>query len=193
MPMGRAKTLAPIAATLLIRMAGLALGFGNRRYRTHSQTPPRPVFKPEAHVEGIRIPQPTKFGRLPIYMSLALILLGGAGIYAGYQIKFARDARAHAIALTAGDPDFGRELTQRYGCAGCHTIPGVPRAQGKVGPTLEGFAARVYIGGVVTNTPDNLIRWIEDPHSIDPKSAMPVTGISRTEARHVAAYLYTLQ
>jgi len=49
------------------------------------------------------------------------------------------------------------------------------------------------VAGVVTNTPDNLMQWIEDPHSVDPKSAMPGTGISHAEARHVAAYLYTLR
>ena len=90
-------------------------------------------------------------------------------------------------------PDRGRDLTLRFGCAGCHTIPGVPGAQGKVGPTLQGFAARVYIGGVATNSPDTLIQWIENPRSIDPKTAMPITGISRADARHVAAYLYTLR
>jgi cytochrome c2 len=117
----------------------------------------------------------------------------GAGIYAGYEIKFAQEARARAVALTMGDPESGRDLTLRYGCAGCHTIPGAPGAQGKVGPTLQGFAARVYIGGVATNSPETLIQWIENPRSIDPKTAMPITGISRAEARHVAAYLYTLR
>ncbi|KLK93656.1 hypothetical protein AA309_08215 [Microvirga vignae] len=126
-------------------------------------------------------------------VGLILVLLIGAGIYAGYQIKFDQEARARAIALTTGNPDVGRHLAQRYGCAGCHTIPGVPRAQGRVGPTLKGFAARVYIGGVATNSPDKLIQWIENPRSIDPNTAMPITGISRAEARHVAAYLYTLR
>ena len=84
--------------------------------------------------------------------------------------------------LTGGNPDVGRDLAKRYGCAGRHTIPGVPGAQGKVGPSLEGLAARVYIGGVVTNSPEALIRWIEDPKSIDAKTAMPVTGISRNKA-----------
>lgn len=192
MPTGRAKALAPIAAMLLMRVGALAFGFGNPRYPRRSKAS-RPAFDPQDHVEGMRIPQPTRFGRRAVYLALALVVLIGAGIYAGYKIKFTRDARSRAIALTAGDPDLGRDLTKRYGCAGCHTIPGVPGAQGKVGPTLDGFAARVYIGGVITNTPDNLIQWIEDPHSIDPKSAMPATGISRAEARHVAAYLYTLQ
>jgi cytochrome c2 len=198
MPMRRARALAPVAVVFLLRLAGIALNLivlGLRR-RGHSPRPrsaPRSDFNPEEHLAGIRVPEPTRLRRGAVVIGLVLVLLTGAFIYAGYQIKFAQEARARAIALTTGDPDFGRHLTQRYGCAGCHEIPGVPGAQGKVGPTFRGFAARVYIGGVVTNSPDNLIQWIENPRSIDPKTAMPATGISRTEARHVAAYLYTLR
>ncbi|MBB3019171.1 cytochrome c2 [Microvirga lupini] len=139
------------------------------------------------------MPKPIRIRRRSVFLSLAFIVLIGAGIYAGYEIKFTREAKARAVALTMGDPDRGRDLTLRYGCAGCHTIPGVPGAQGNVGPTLQGIAARVYIGGVATNSPDTLIQWIENPRSIDPKTAMPMTGISRAEARDVAAYLYTLR
>jgi cytochrome c2 len=141
----------------------------------------------------MRIAGPTRFRSRSVYLILILLLLIGTGIYAGYHVKFDQDARTRAMALTMGDPDLGRRLAQRYGCAGCHSIPGVPGAQGMVGPSLQGFAARVYIGGVATNSPDTLIQWIENPRSIDPKTAMPITGISRSEARHVAAYLYTLQ
>jgi cytochrome c2 len=141
----------------------------------------------------MREPGPTCLWRSAILATLALVVLTGAAIYGAYQMKLSKEMRTRAIALTAGDPDFGRELARRYGCAGCHTIPGVPHAKGQVGPSLQGFAARVYVGGVTTNTPDSLIQWIENPRSIDPKTAMPVTGISRQEARHVAAYLYTLR
>jgi cytochrome c2 len=136
---------------------------------------------------------PTQLWRSAIVATLVLVVLTGAAIYAGYQMKHSKDMRTRAIALTAGDPDLGRDLARRYGCAGCHTIPGVPHAKGQVGPSLQGFAARVYVGGVTTNTPESLIQWIENPRSIDPKTAMPMTGISHKDARHVAAYLYTLR
>ncbi len=189
----RARAFAPIAVTLILGLAGALLGFGRQAPRSRPGPPHRAPFEPRAHLAGIRIPRPSRVRLGAVYTALALVVLVGAGVYAGYQIKFARDARARAIALTTGDPDLGRHLLQRYGCVGCHTIPGVPGAQGKVGPNLQGFAARVYIGGVATNSPDTLIQWIEDPRSIDPKTAMPATGISRAEARHVAAYLYTLR
>jgi cytochrome c1 len=62
-----------------------------------------------------------------------------------------------------------------------------------VGPELGNLARRVYVGGVLTNTPDNLIAFIIDPKAIDEKSAMPRTGISQEEARDVATYLYSLR
>jgi hypothetical protein len=38
-----------------------------------------------------------------------------------------------------------------------------------------------------------MARWISNPKSVDDKTAMPVTGISVEDARHVAAFLYTLR
>jgi cytochrome c2 len=191
--MPRARALLPLAATLAIGAAGLLLGVPRAGSTLRSRPRQRAPFNPDAHLRGMRIAEPTRFRSRSVYLVLILLLLIGTGIYAGYQVKFDQDARIRATALTMGDPDLGRRLAQRYGCAGCHHIPGVPGAQGMVGPSLQGFAARVYIGGVATNSPDTLIQWIENPRSIDPKTAMPVTGISRAEARHVAAYLYTLQ
>jgi cytochrome c2 len=191
--MPRARALLPLAATLAIGAAGLLLGVPRAGSTLRSRPRQRAPFNPDAHLRGMRIAEPTRFRYRSVYLVLILLLLIGTGIYAGYQVKFDQDARIRATALTMGDPDLGRRLSKRYGCAGCHNIPGVPGAQGMVGPSLQGFAARVYIGGVATNSPDTLIQWIENPRSIDPKTAMPVTGISRAEARHVAAYLYTLQ
>jgi cytochrome c1 len=43
------------------------------------------------------------------------------------------------------------------------------------------------------NTPGNLIRWIRNPRSVEPGTAMPALGLSEREARDIAAYLYELQ
>ncbi|HEV2603226.1 MAG TPA: c-type cytochrome [Microvirga sp.] len=191
MPARHVRALASIAATLLIGGAATAVGMGRRSpVRSVPVTPAS--IEPPAPSET-RTPGPTRIWRSAVIGTLALLFLFAAGLYAFYEAKAANEMRTRAVALTAGDPDRGRELAQRYGCAGCHTIPGVPRAQGKVGPSLEGFAARVYIAGITTNTPDSLIQWIQNPRSLDPKTAMPITGISSREARHVAAYLYTLR
>jgi cytochrome c2 len=101
------------------------------------------------------------------------------------------EARVHA--LTGGRADAGRSAIERRPCGGCHEIPGIAGARGHVGPSLKGFAGRLYIGGRRQNTPDNLVAWIVNPHDIDPESAMPPMGIAAPEARNIAAYLYTLK
>ena len=95
-----------------------------------------------------------------------------------------------ARAMTGGDPTRAPALMRRYGCAGCHTIPGVPGGDGQVGSSLADLRARVYIAGVATNSPDNLVRWIVTPQAFSQRTAMPATGINEAEARDVAAYLY---
>lgn len=101
-------------------------------------------------------------------------------------------ATAPAVA-TGGDAERGRALITAYDCGVCHTIPGVRGARGVVGPPLDRFGLRSYIGGVVPNTPDNLVRWIQDPRAIAPATAMPALGLAEPQARDVAAYLYELR
>jgi cytochrome c2 len=93
----------------------------------------------------------------------------------------------------AGDPERGPALMRSYGCQTCHTIPGVIGANAIVGPPLAGIASRSYIGGVLPNEPDNMIRWIENPRAVDSQTAMPNVGVTPSDARHIAAYLYRLR
>ena len=95
--------------------------------------------------------------------------------------------------LTNADTERGRTAIRKYGCGSCHAIPGVGGAAGMVGPPLANIAQRVYIAGVLPNEPDNMIRWIENPQGIDPKTAMPYMGVTTRDARDIAAYLYTLR
>lgn len=106
-----------------------------------------------------------------------------------------REARLkeEAARMTGGDPDQGSQLIRKYGCSACHLIPGIDGARGMVGPPLNGIASRTYLGGQLPNTPQNLLRWIQDPQSIERGTAMPNVGVSSREARHIAAYLYTLR
>ena len=106
----------------------------------------------------------------------------------------AHDVEAReAAAMTGGDPARGPELMRKYGCQSCHTIPGVVGADGLVGPPLAGIASRSYIGGVLPNAPANMLRWIADPKKVDSLTAMPNVGVTPSDARHIAAYLYTLR
>ena len=90
----------------------------------------------------------------------------------------------------AGDPERGRELLWQFGCGSCHEIEGVVGAVGQVGPPLDGIAHRVYIAGVLVNTPENLARWIRVPQDIDPLTAMPNLGVTEEQARDIVAYLH---
>jgi mono/diheme cytochrome c family protein len=98
-----------------------------------------------------------------------------------------------SLMLSNADPGRGQLAVKKYGCGSCHMIPGIDGAEGMVGPPLGQIASRVYIAGVLPNEPDNMIRWIENPPAIDPKTAMPNMGVTTRDARDIAAYLYTLR
>jgi cytochrome c2 len=95
--------------------------------------------------------------------------------------------------LTGGDPHRGKEQIQQHGCAACHTIPGIPGASALIGPSLAQVGSRNFIGGVLDNTPANLVRWLKDPPGVSPRTAMPNLRLDDAEARDIASYLYTLQ
>jgi cytochrome c len=95
--------------------------------------------------------------------------------------------------LTGGDPKRGRELIHAYGCGTCHTVPGVRGAGGLVGPPLTAIADRMFLAGQLPNTPENMKKWIRAPQSVEKGTAMPDMNVSENDARHMAAYLYTLR
>ncbi len=98
-----------------------------------------------------------------------------------------------AWAVVGGDARRGVQLIKTLGCAACHTVPGVAGAHGNVGPPLTRFGDRVFIAGMLPNTPPNLVRWIRDPQGVIPGNAMPNMRVTEAEARDIAAYLYTLR
>ena len=100
---------------------------------------------------------------------------------------------ASARQLTGGDPSLGRHRIRHYGCDSCHTIPGIATADATVGPPLTAVARRVYLAGHIENTPENMMRWIRNPHRYDAQTAMPEMGVTEGDARDIVAYLYTLR
>ena len=97
------------------------------------------------------------------------------------------------LAVAGGDEVRGRDAIDRYGCGSCHAVPGIASARGQVGPPLDHIAQRSYVGGILPNTPDNMVAWICRPQSFAPGTAMPDLGISEATGRDIAAYLYTLR
>jgi cytochrome c len=123
------------------------------------------------------------------YYQIVIIALVGAMLMSGCAL--ARGQRTPVTAVPGGDPQLGQEAILRYGCTSCHVIPGIAGPDSHVAPPLDNFAHRTFVGSA-PNTADNLILWIQSPQSINRQAAMPPLGVSEQDARHIAAYLYTL-
>ncbi|HEU4616569.1 MAG TPA: c-type cytochrome [Gammaproteobacteria bacterium] len=122
-------------------------------------------------------------------VGVALLFAAAAGGVAGCRGSRSEPTAVH---IDGADPHRGETIMETYGCGACHTIPGVRGAKGVVGPPLNAWAERGYIGGELPNTPRNLVTWVMDPPSIEPNTAMPNLGVDEVEAKDIAAYLYTL-
>lgn len=124
-----------------------------------------------------------------MYHRVTAVLIGAMLLAScGEDPKFTADEL-----VPGADPERGKALIIQFGCPSCHTIPGVKGADGLVGPPLTKIALRTYLAGRIENTPANMARWIVNPKSIDEKTAMPVTGATGDDARHIVRYLYTLR
>lgn len=95
--------------------------------------------------------------------------------------------------VAGADAVTGKRLVTQYQCGTCHVIPDVQGAGGDTGPSLEHMARLSYIAGRIPNRPDNMVAWLRNPPALKPGTIMPAMGISEQEARHMAAYLYTLE
>ncbi len=104
----------------------------------------------------------------------------------------------------AGDPTIGAMLIEQKGCPACHTIPGIPGANGTIGPNLGSHdnvppvgqrpMIATYPNGTVPNHgPDDLKAWILNPPALKPGTLMPNLGLTDEEATNIVAYLETLK
>ena len=94
---------------------------------------------------------------------------------------------------TADEVERGRRLLAQYQCGSCHSIPGVESAHGTVAQPLAAWKHRSYIAGRLPNQRALLAQWISAPQSLVPGTAMPSMGVSASDARAMAAYLFTLE
>jgi cytochrome c2 len=127
-------------------------------------------------------PMPTPSFRLPTCAALCLALAA-----CGAEPAREKEKAVH------GDASTGQRLVAQYQCGACHKIPETRGAGGEVGPTLEGFGKLSYIAGRIPNQPEPLVAWLMDPPALKPGTAMPAMGLTEQEARHMAAFLYTLK
>ena len=125
---------------------------------------------------------------------ITLVAVLAFALLAGMIWDFVHDRDklwAHAAATTGGDPHRGEAMFIDYGCGSCHALTHVRRATGMVGPPLDGIAERVIIAGKLSNTPENLQRWIRDPQAVTPGTDMPDLRVGERDARDISAFLYT--
>lgn len=119
-------------------------------------------------------------------MMIAALLLVALGCHR-------RDEQTARELTGNGEPKRGKAAIDKYGCGACHTIPGVSGANGQVGPPLTDIGSRTYLAGQLPNSPDNMLRWIREPQSVSPGTAMPNLNVTEGDAKDIAAYLYTLR
>jgi mono/diheme cytochrome c family protein len=87
----------------------------------------------------------------------------------------------------------GKQALYQYACSACHTIPGVTSSSPNVGPPLGGIASRTLIAGKLSNTQENMVRWLRSPNEVKPHTAMPNLQVAHEDAADMAAYLATLR
>jgi len=101
--------------------------------------------------------------------------------------------QGEAVALSDAEARAGRGVFAANACVSCHTVRG-STAAGTFGPDLTHFGGRLTIGaGVLENTRDNLIRWLDSTQHVKPGNLMPEVELSDVQLEQLAAYLLALR
>ncbi|HEY2595383.1 MAG TPA: c-type cytochrome [Chloroflexota bacterium] len=141
--------------------------------------------------------------------SLSPWLLGGASLTFGAVLALAAVEPVFGAADTYAQVDpaavqQGMTVIEQHRCGGCHIIPGIPNANGNLGPDLSahgdvppvsdrGMIATYPNGAVPNNSPDDMAAWLVNPNALKPGTAMPNLGLSQDDANAAAAYMYAIQ
>ena len=100
---------------------------------------------------------------------------------------------AAAAAPTDATAQRGQQIFQQQACGNCHAIRGTSAAGG-IAPDLTHIGSRTTLAaGALTNTPENLQRWLRDPQRIKPGANMPSFKLSDADAQALTAYLEGLK
>jgi len=87
----------------------------------------------------------------------------------------------------------GGDLMPTIACGGCHSVRGTTMT-GTFGPDLTHFGSRGGIGAyTLTNTPQNLLTWLQDPQAVKPGCNMPRIPLSLPQQQELVAYLEELK
>lgn len=97
-------------------------------------------------------------------------------------------------ANTQAAPAQAAQTFDSLACVNCHVVRGVTNAIGKFGPDLTHLMTRQTLGaGVLTNTPQHLRQWVNDPQDPKPGCLMPSMKLTNPELDRVVSYLETLK
>ncbi len=110
-------------------------------------------------------------------------------------------------ALESSDPlvieGYDIFMSRRVLCFRCHTIDGPGIARGTIGPNLTHFASRdTFIGSIMDNTQENLLRWLTDPGDVKEGNIMArdaevyngtLPSLTESQISALAAYLRSLK
>jgi cytochrome c oxidase subunit II len=90
-----------------------------------------------------------------------------------------------------------RAAFESLSCVNCHAVRGAGPAgkgPGKFGPDLTHLMSRRTLGsGVITNTPQHLREWVNNPDNAKPGCFMPSLKLTAGELSQVVTYLQSLQ
>jgi len=98
-----------------------------------------------------------------------------------------------SVAPQAINPHDGKLVFEQQACINCHTVAGTV-ANGRYGPDLTHLMSRETLAaGAMSNTPENLKKWIDDPSIFKPGSLMPAMHLTDRQDAQITAYLLTLK
>lgn len=87
----------------------------------------------------------------------------------------------------------GDSLFQNKTCSDCHAIAGT-QADKHIGPDLTHLASReTILSGMLPNTKNNLIKWLEDPQKVKEGAHMPNFKLDSNQVNELVTYLEELK
>lgn len=103
-----------------------------------------------------------------------------------------RSQQSPASTPTSEEQRAGQEAFQRA-CSSCHAVAGTAAA-GTLGPDLTHFGSRTTLAAnTLSNTPENLARWLRDPQGVKPGNNMPDLRLDQATLEQLVAYLESLK
>ncbi len=104
-----------------------------------------------------------------------------------------RNQQKPAAEPTGAEAVAGKQVISTVGCGSCHAIRGTS-LKGTFGPDLTHFGSRGGIAAyTLKNTPENLLRWIQDPQAVKPECKMPRVPLPPQQQQQLVAYLEELK